>query len=192
MEAVAETTPVVNVSHQYDEMVAWARGPNISPSLIAEGRWSRQERDEANQTEQIWGNWIIGDTDNGQWTTRLGENLVKCAYEKKGKKVWRPKCINRYRPDWETEDEIIEVKTRNWTTSGTAGEKVLGVPFKYSDVPRLYGKPLRIVCVAYQEWELAYGSTRVFGDDISEEKKMMLKLWKGLGIEFVRFTDICS
>ena len=25
MEAVAETTPVVNVSHQYDEMVAWAR-----------------------------------------------------------------------------------------------------------------------------------------------------------------------
>ena len=120
-------------------MTRWLRGlagPNVCPSSIAEGRWSKEERDESNQMEQIWGNWIIGDTDNGQWTTRLGENLVKCAYEKKGKKVWRPKCINRYRPDWETEDEIIEVKTRSWTTSGTAGEKVLGAPFKYSDVPR--------------------------------------------------------
>lgn len=178
--------------HRYEEIVGWARAPLVWPSQIAEGRWSKQERDEANQMEQIWGNWMIGDTDNGQWTTRLGENLVKCAYEKKGKKVWRPKRINRYRPDWETEDEIIEVKTRNWTTSGTAGEKVLGVPFKYSDIPRLYGKPLRIVCVAYQEWELAHGSARVFGDEISEEKKSMLELWKGMRIEFVRFTDICS
>ena len=42
-------------------------------------------------------------------------------------RVWRPKKINGYKPDWETEDGIYEAKTRNWTTSGTAGEKILAM-----------------------------------------------------------------
>ena len=46
------------------------------------------------------------------------------------------------------------MKTHTWCTTGTAGEKILGVPFKYSELPRLYGKPLKIICVAYQEREL--------------------------------------
>ena len=64
--------------------------------------------------------------------------------------------IQGVHPDWETEDAIWEVKTRNWSVPGTAGEKILGVPYKYSDVPELYGKPLKIVCVAYQEWECTH------------------------------------
>ena len=46
---------------------------------------------------------------------------------------------------------MVEVKSRSWCTTGTAGEKVR-VPYKYADIPNLYNKPLMIVCVAYQEW----------------------------------------
>ena len=80
--------------------------------------------------------------------------------EKIGKIVKRPEKKNHYLPDWETDDAIWEVKTRNWNTPGTAGEKVLGVPYKYSDIPRLYGKPLKIVLVAYQEHEFINGHTK--------------------------------
>ena len=42
---------------------------------------------------------------------------------------------------------------------GNSREKVFGTMYKYSDLPQIYGKPLYIVCVAYQEWELSYGNT---------------------------------
>ena len=94
-------------------------------------------------------------------------------------------------PDWETDKYIYEVKTRNWTTSGTAGEKVLGVMYKYSEIPELYGKPLKIVCVAYQEHELTYGNTKIFGEVCSSKKKF-LDLAKSMDIEYIKFSDLVS
>ena len=52
-----------------------------------------------------------------------------------GKNPRKPKKKDGYIPDWECDDAIYEVKTRNWTTGGSAGEKVLGVMYKYSDIP---------------------------------------------------------
>ena len=49
--------------------------------------------------------------------------------------------------DLETFKEMIEVKTGSYFTTGTAGEKVPGVPWKYSEVPDLYGKPLLIILI---------------------------------------------
>ena len=150
-------------------------------------------RDRAKILERSWGNKMIGVCDtsiNNQWTTNLGENLVKdVLIHYHGKSVTRPEKKSGYKPDWETDDAIWEVKTRNWTTNGTAGEKVLGVPYKYSDVPDLYGKPLKIVCVAYQEWELTEGRTKVFGD-VGDKKKEMLEYWSKMQIEFVKFSDL--
>lgn len=57
------------------------------------------------------------------------------------------------KPDLECDDYVYEIKSRTYSTSGTAGEKILGVPLKYSEVPILYGKPLKIILVAYQEQE---------------------------------------
>jgi hypothetical protein len=56
----------------------------------------------------------------------------------------------------------------------------------------LYGKQLRIVCVAYQEHELTYGNTKIFAEEnkISYYKQKMLDLWKEMGIEFVKFSDL--
>ena len=150
-----------------------------------------QIRDEARNEEKTWGNTMIGQVSNGNWTTLLGENLVHDVLVLLGEHPRRPKRMDGYQPDWETDNYIYEVKTRNWTTSGTAGEKVYGVPYKYSEIPNLYGKPLRIVCVGYQEWELANGTTRIFGD-VPDNKRMMLDWWESIGISYVKFSDLVS
>ena len=150
-----------------------------------------QIRDEANKAEKEWGNSMIGQQSNGNWTTLLGENLVHDILVLRGENPRKPKRMNGYEPDWETDDYIWEVKTRNWTTSGTAGEKVLGTMYKYSDIPKMYGKPLRIVCVAYQEWELTHGTTKIFGD-VSESKRGFLDYAKSIGITYVKFSDLVA
>ena len=75
---------------------------------------------------------MIGQESNGNWTTLLGENLVHDVLVLRGENPRKPKRMNGYEPDWETDEYIWEVKTRNWTTAGTAGEKVLGTMYKYS------------------------------------------------------------
>ena len=181
------------------QRVVWALTPfknGITISrreLIPEDDLSANElRLKASQEEKRWGNSMIGQETNCNWTTLLGENLVRDVLAKMGMNPRRPEKKSHYQPDWETDNYIWEVKTRNWTTTGTAGEKVFGVPYKYSDVPILYGKQLRIVCVAYQEHELTYGNTKIFGNEkmISYHKQKMLDLWKEMGIEFVKFSDL--
>ena len=147
-------------------------------------RWVHQPIHSTNSQEKLWGQSII-DSETNQWTTRLGESLVREIYETQTS-VWRPKSKNGFRPDWETPEHIIEVKTRNWTTSGTAGEKILGCPYKYADIPELYGKPLRIVCVAYQETDSS-------GNAIwtpSPRQDNLLEYWRNQNIEFVKATDL--
>ena len=90
---------------------------------------------------------MIGQTNNGQWTTKLGENLVYNILKLRGENPKKIKKKGGFQPDWETDEYIYEVKTSNWMVSGTAGEKVLGTSLMYQDIPELYGKPLRIVCV---------------------------------------------
>ncbi len=175
----------------------WCRQPLVEPNLITSnaGRWSKTSRLKAQQREKEWGNKMTGQTNNGQWTTKLGERLVREVLERGGERVWRPDKRTDggigLRPDWETHKYIWEVKTQNWCVSGTAGEKILGVPWKYSSVPRLYRKPLKIVCVAYQEHE-ARNRFQLFGNGsaLSEERKKQKKMWQEMGIEFIPFTDL--
>ena len=63
--------------------------------------------------------------------------------------------------------------------------------YKYSEIPELYGKPLKIICVAYQEYELTYGNTKIFGELCSSKQKF-LKLAKDMEIEYVKFSDLVS
>ena len=150
-----------------------------------------QIRDSAKLQEKEWGNKMIGQKNNGQWTTALGENLVYDILVMGGENPRKPITIDNYSPDWETDSYIYEVKTRNWCTTGTAGEKVLGTMYKYSDVPLLYGKPLKIICVGYQEYELSHGNTRIFGE-VSERKKKFLNLAKEFDIEYIKFSDFAK
>ena len=186
MEAHTET----HENTLFFEKVQWAITP-YKNGLTTVERIPKSTREQAATSERAWGNKMIGAINNGQWTTKLGEGLVRETLERLGETVHRPQTMNHYSPDWETDSCIYEVKTRNWTTSGTAGEKVLGTMYKYSDIPRLYGKPLKIVCVGYQQWELEHGNTKIFGD-VSDEKRAFLDLAKSLNIVYVKFTDLIS
>lgn len=178
----------------FTQTIEWCCKPTVEPNLTtSNNRWSKTSRLDAQHREKIWGNKMTEQTNNGQWTTKLGEWIVREVLERSGEKVWRPVSKNGMRPDWETDKNIWEVKTRSWSVSGTAGEKILGTPWKYADVPRLYGKPLKIVCVAYQEWE-ARNKFHLFDIESipanGKLRKKQLKLWKEFQIEFVAFSDL--
>jgi len=140
--------------------------------------------------EKTWGNSMINQTNNGQWTTLLGEQLVFDVLKIKGANPRKVPKKGGFKPDWETDEYIYEVKTSNWWVCGTAGEKVIGTWIKYQDIPILYGKPLRIVCVANQEHELTYGKTKYFGNDVSDKTKQILSLAKLWNIEYIPFSEL--
>ena len=88
------------------------------------------------------------------------------------------------------DDAILEVKTQTFYTSGTAGEKILGCPFKYSEVPDLWGKPLKIICLGGAEdiCRRQYGNLP--GEKCSPQKKKFLDFFKENRIEYIAATDI--
>lgn len=155
----------------------------------------------ANNQEKEWARSVIGGVGN-QWTTLLCQELVREALIKLGRKNVRSTTKKRgsirdksYSPDFECDEYVYEVKGRSWTTPGTAGEKILGVPLKYGEIPSLYHKPLRIVLVGYQEYEARNGYA--FGDllnpDIqTSELSGSLEYFKEHNIEYVGFTDLLN
>ena len=189
----------------YGQTIKWATNENMfSPNLVVKTKIKCKNGKEKNDIEKenkakieerMWGQEILKEfnkdtklTDNTQWTTKIGEGIVKEVLEKSGRNVWKPKQKNTFKVDWETEDAMWEVKSRTWCTSGTIGEKILGCPFKYASIPIIYGKPLRIVCVAYQEWE-AIHKFKLFGG-ASIEQSQQISLWKKMNIEFIKCTDL--
>ena len=174
----------------FNEGVEWSRGLAYKNEDGTHKGYNKLT-DVDKEKEKEFGNRMIGQVNNNQFTTLLGEGLVFAALFRQGKNPRRPLKKDGVIPDIETDDAIYEVKTRNWTTSGTAGEKTLGCLFKYADVPRLYNKPLKIVLVAYQEYECCNGSSiSVFGN-LSIEKQKILKYHKDEHqIEFIKFSDL--
>ena len=127
---------------------------------------------------------------NGQWTTCFGQQLAEEILFLHGKTVSKPPKINGYEPDRQTDEFIWEVKTETYNTTGTAGEKILGCPFKYAEVPRLYGKPLRIIVLGGAEKECREEYGNLPGEKCSEEKKAFLEFFKSRQIEYVAATDL--
>jgi len=152
------------------------------------------------EIEKQWGNNVINDSGSKQWTTVLCQNLVAEALTLLGRKNVRSTTAKKsslrdkkYDPDLECDDYVYEVKGRSWTTPGTAGEKILGVPLKYGEIPRLYNKPLQIILVGYQEYEAR--EKFAFGDLLdssnqTEELRESLAFYKEQDIEYISFTSI--
>lgn len=150
--------------------------------------------------ETIWGNKVINTLAGKQWTTVLCEELVSEALIKLGRNNVRTTIPlkstlrnKKYDPDLECDDYVYEVKGRSWCTPGTAGEKILGVPLKYGEVPKLYKKPLQIILVGYQEYEAR--ESFAFGDLLdpklqTSELKESLSFYKAQNITYIAFTDI--
>ena len=174
-----------------EERIKWAitKPPNIEKQP---GLTIGTQKKNAAKAEKQWGNSMIGQPDNGNWSTLVGERLVYDILELRGESPRKVERKGGFEPDWETDNFIYEVKTSNWWVDGSAGEKVLGTWIKYQSIPELYGKPLRIICVANQEHELQYGKIKYFGPDVSTKTKQALELARSWGIEYITFSDLAK
>jgi hypothetical protein len=180
------------------EVIRWCYEAITEVSLM--NTESSKNLEESKKIEQDWGNKVIKTIGGKQWTTVLCQELVMEALIKLGRKhVRKTKPMQSslrdksYDPDLVCDDYVYEVKGRSWTTPGTAGEKILGVPLKYGELPRLYKKPLQIILVGYQEYEAR--EKFAFGDllDSKNQTKELhesLAFYKEQEIEYVAFTDI--
>jgi hypothetical protein len=146
------------------------------------------------ESEKKWGQSIISSKTN-QWTTRLGESILHDILSlqnknpSKIKNLMRGENGKRLDPDREADDGLYENKTRTFTVTGTAGEKILGTPLKYCECYQLYKKPLFIVCMAYQEQE-AVKDFKLF-DTVILERQQLIKYFEDfLHIKFIRATDM--
>jgi hypothetical protein len=147
------------------------------------------------QLEDEWGQGILETKrpdlkKHGQWTTKFGEHICEEFCILLGKTPVRPGTKNGYQPDTETEDAIWEAKTQTYFTDGTAGEKILGTPFKYADIPELYGKPLKILCIGQAEHLSRNKYGNLFGDKTSINKQKIIDMYKSMGIEWIGATDL--
>jgi len=177
-------------------------GPYFNDLYERSRKGKKENKKIAKDEETDWGNKKLKEyfdypkdtitkqwTTIKQWTTKIGENIVKQLLENNSFKVYKPEKKEGCKPDWETDEFIYEVKTRSYTVPGTAGEKILGVPYKYASIPRLYGKPLKIVLVGFQEKE-GIENFEIF-EPKSEERQKLIKFWKEeLKIEYVKASDL--
>jgi hypothetical protein len=125
-----------------------------------------------------------------QWTNKFGEHLCEEIYILQGKEVSKPKKKEHYQPDSEIDDAIIEAKAGTFYTGGTAGEKILGCPFKYAEIPDLYSKPLTILCLGGAEKLCREQYGNLAGKKCSTQKQRFLDFFKENHIEYVGATDI--
>lgn len=118
----------------------------------------------------------------------FGEILVKEYYILTGEFLTdKPEKIGGHDLDLETLKEMIEVKTGSYFTTGTAGEKIFGVPYKYRKVPRLYNKPLLIILL---------GGDKKDSDLVCEtddpENEIYKEFWKSQNITFTCFKKLLN
>lgn len=126
-----------------------------------------------------------------QWTNKFGEHITEEILSLLGnKEIFKPIKKQHFQPDLETEDAIYEVKTQTYFTTGTAGEKILGCPFKYAEIPILYGKPLKIVCIGGAELlcKNLYGNLP--GEKCTPQKQKFIDFFRDNRIEFVAASDL--
>ena len=87
-----------------------------------------------------------------EWSGPLGQHIAMEMLLLAGyKNPRKPKRLNKVEPDLETDEYVWEIKNGTYLTSGTAHEKILGVPMKYSEVPIWFEKPLIILCMGRAE-----------------------------------------
>ena len=125
-----------------------------------------------------------------QWTNVFGEHICEELYMLQGKVVSKPVIKKHLKPDSKIDDFILEAKAGTFFTSGTAGEKILGCPFKYAEIPDLYGKPLKIVCMGGAEKICRESYGNLPGEKCSPQKKKFLDFFRENKIEYIGASDI--
>ena len=176
------------------EVLQWLFGDtSFLPSI--EKKNKSQDTKKLKELEDVWGRQVLKSRRpdlklDKQWTNKFGEHLCEELLILLGKTVSKPVKKEHYQPDLEVEDAIWEAKTETFFTEGTAGEKILGCPFKYAEIPELYENPLKILCMGGAEKACREQYGNLPGDKCSTQKKKFLDFFKEQKIEYVGATDI--
>ena len=119
---------------------------------------------------------------------KFGEILAKEYYILIGEfKTDKPEKLDGHDLDLETLKEMIEVKTGSYFTTGTAGEKNYGVPYKYRKVPRLYNKPLLIIIIGGDKKDSA-----LVCETDDPENEIHKEFWRSQNITFTCFKKLLN
>lgn len=176
------------------EVVQWLFG-DLSFLPTIEKNNKKKDNEHYKVLEDKWGQAIMKKQRpdlklDKQWTNKFGEYICEEIYTLLGKDVVIPVKKNYYQPDKEVDDAILEAKAGTFYTSGTAGEKILGCPFKYADIPELYGKPLKILCMGGAEKVCRESYGNLPGAKCTAQKNKFLDFFRDNKIEFVGASDI--
>jgi hypothetical protein len=177
------------------EVIRWLFGDLSFLPMVEVTSNKRKDNKKRKTHEDVWGKAKLltrrPDLNlKKQWTNKWGEHIAEELYSLMGENVTKPIKMNGYQPDLQSNDFIIEAKTQTFFTSGTAGEKILGTPFKYCEVLELYGKTLKIVCMGGAEKLCRQQYGNLPGSKCSNKKKEFLEFFKKNGIEYVAATDL--
>jgi hypothetical protein len=177
-----------------EEVVEWLFG-DLSFLPEIEKKNKTQDTKKLKIHEDNWGRAIMklrrpDLSFDKQWTNKFGEYLAEELYTLLGKDVSIPVKKNCHQPDLEIDDFIVEAKSETYFTTGTAGEKILGCPFKYAEVPILYNKPLKIICIGGAEKVCIEEYGNLSDLKCTPQKKKFLDFFRENGIEYIGATDI--
>lgn len=178
------------------EVIQWLYG-DLSFLPTIESKNKSQDTKKLKILEDVWGQTILKSRRpdlklDKQWTNKFGEHICEEICLLMGKEFYKPVNKHHYQPDIEVDDTIWEAKANTFFTTGTAAEKILGCPFKYAEVPELYGKPLKILCMGGAEMLCREKYGNLPGDKCSKQKKMFLDFFRENLIEFIGATDVLN
>jgi hypothetical protein len=163
-----------------------------------ESKNKKADTDKLKKLEDEWGRTILKYRRpdlklEGQWTGKFCELIAQELIILSGKTPNIPIKKEHFKPDWETETHIIESKGETFFTTGTAGEKILGVPFKYRDIPTLYSKPLLIICMGGAEKSCREEYGTLSGSRCNETAQKLLNYYKSeFNISYIGASDVLS
>ena len=194
LEFVSKTTHTKIVLLRQKEVVQWLFG-DLSFLPTIEKKNKKKDDEQYKALEDKWGQRIMKTRRpdlklDKQWTNKFGEYICEEMYTLLGKDVIIPVKKENYLPDREVDDAILEVKAGTFYTSGTAGEKILGCPFKYADIPELYGKPLKILCMGGAEKVCRESYGNLPGVKCTAQKNKFIDFFRENRIEYVGASDI--
>jgi hypothetical protein len=194
IEFVSKNEDPTIVLLRQKEVVQWLFGDlSFLPAIDKKNKTTDEEKLKV--LEDDWGQAIMKERRpdlklDKQWTNRFGEYICEEIYTLLGKVVTKPVKKEHYQPDLEVDDAILEAKAQTFYTSGTAGEKILGSPFKYAEIPELYSKPLKIICMGGAEKVCRESYGNLPGARCSAQKKKFIDFFRENGIEYIGASDI--
>lgn len=176
------------------EVLQWLNG-DLSFLPVIDSKNKTTDEGKLKLLEDDWGRTMLKKRRpdlklDKQWTNKFGEHICEELYMVLGYTVSKPEKKEHFQPDLQTDHLIIEAKAGTFYTGGTAGEKILGCPFKYADIPCLYGKPLKIVCMGGAEKVCREQYGNLPGDKCTPQKHKFLDFFRENNIEYIGATDI--